>query len=105
MTGHTVRYHTIAQTKRSVSADYQIYRTSDAEQVWVSQSSNSRSRKRTAQSNDGYPSAPDYGPAPTLSRVLRSMTTAAVKELPKEDMDKNNESDGAPLDSSAESAN
>ena len=82
VTGHEVKYHTVSQAKRSVSAEYRFYDAADGKRVWASKSSNSRSRSRTADSGDAYPPAPDYGPAPTVSRVLQSMTSAVVKELP-----------------------
>ena len=82
VTGRTVKYSTIAQAKRSVTAEYRVFDILTGNRVWASESSNSRSRSRTADSREGYPNAPDFAAAPTASRVMRSMTTAAVKELP-----------------------
>ncbi|MGK0185838.1 MAG: hypothetical protein ACI9R3_001621 [Verrucomicrobiales bacterium] len=82
VSGRRVKYVTIAQTKRSVTAKYRIFDVSTGQRVWASESSNARSRSRTADSRVGYPKAPEYGATPTVSRVLQSMTTAAVKELP-----------------------
>lgn len=82
VTGRRVKYVTIAQVKRSVTAEYRIFDVATGKRAWVSESSNARSSNRTADSREGYPKAPEYGATPTVSRVLRSMTTAAVKVLP-----------------------
>ncbi|MDA0813704.1 MAG: hypothetical protein O3C21_15105 [Verrucomicrobia bacterium] len=82
VTGRSTKYVTIAQAKRSVTAEYRIFDVMTGKRVWASNSSNSRSSSRIADSREGYPPAPEYGAPPTVSRVLRAMTTAAVKGLP-----------------------
>jgi hypothetical protein len=82
VTGRRTKYVTIAQAKRSVTAEYRIFDVTTGKRVWTSNSSNSRSSSRIADSREGYPPAPEYGAPPTVSRVLRAMTTATVKELP-----------------------
>ncbi|MEZ5327328.1 MAG: hypothetical protein R3F19_19940 [Verrucomicrobiales bacterium] len=85
VTGRTVKYVTIAQAKRSVTAEYRIFDVTTGKRVWTSNSSNARSRSRIANSREGYPPAPEYGATPTVSRVMRPMTTAVVKELPAQE--------------------
>lgn len=80
--GRAVKFITTAQVKRSVTAEYRIFEVATGRKVWSSESSNARSRSRSAESSEGYPAAPDYAAVPTTSVVMRSMTTAAVKELP-----------------------
>ena len=93
ITGRDVKYFTIAQTKRSTTAEYRIYDLTTGERVWASESSNSRSRKRSAEDRNGYPPAPDFAPAQSTSHVIRPMTTAVVKELPAMDIEEKEEAD------------
>jgi len=79
----TTTYTTTSSTYRKVRAEYHLYELSSGKKVWVTSSDHSEVFSRSNCSDFHYPRPPQHPAPPSIEDVMKNMSAAAVRKLPK----------------------
>lgn len=79
----TTTYTTTSSAHRKVKAEYHLYELSSGKKVWVTSSDHSEAFSRSNCSEYHYPRPPQHPAPPSIADVMKNMSAAAVRKLPK----------------------
>ncbi|MEC5128183.1 hypothetical protein VSU19_15565 [Verrucomicrobiales bacterium BCK34] len=79
----TTTYTTTSSAYRSVRAEYHLYDLSNGSKVWVTSSDHREAHSRSNCSEFHYPRPPQHPAPPSIDDVMKNMSAAAVRKLPK----------------------
>ncbi len=79
----TTTYTTTSSAYRSVKAEYHLYDLASGNKVWVTSSDYREANSRSNCSEFHYPRPPQHPAPPAIDDVMKNMSAAAVRKLPK----------------------
>ncbi len=79
----TDTYTTTSSSHRKVRAEYHLYELSSGSKVWVTSSDYREANSRSNCSEFHYPRPPQHPAPPAIDDVMKNMSAAAVRKLPK----------------------
>ncbi|MDA7921937.1 hypothetical protein N9B73_09285 [Verrucomicrobiales bacterium] len=79
----TTTYTTTSSTNRRINAEYHLYDLSNGGKVWVTTSNYREANSRSNCSEYHYPRPPQHPSPPSIDDVMKNMSAAAIRKLPK----------------------
>lgn len=79
----TTTYTTSSEAHRKITARYSLYELASGKNVWAVSSNHRELHSRSRSSDCHYPPPPPFPSSPTAADVMKNMSSAAIRKLPR----------------------